>query len=94
MSSDVKTASTDSTATGGVDLTQHRSRLKGYVISGGGSDGTVTFRDGSVTGTVLLIAPCNANDTEAFNIPADGVLFEDGIHAVLSNLDRVTIFHA
>ena len=39
MSSDVKTASTASTATGGVDLTQHRSRLKGYVISGGGSDG-------------------------------------------------------
>ena len=94
LGSDVKTASTASTATGGVDLTQHRSRLKGYVISGGGLDGTVTFRDGSVTGTVLLIAPCNANDTETLNIPADGVLFENGIHAVLSNLDRVTIFHA
>lgn len=94
MSSDVKTVTTGSLATGGIDLTQHRSRLKGYIISGGTADGNVTFRDGSVTGTVLLVAPCNANDTETLNIPADGVLFENGIHAVLSNLDRVTIFHA
>ena len=63
VGSDVKTASTASTATAGVALTQHRSRLKGYIISGGTTDGTVTFRDGSV-------------------------------HAVLANLDRVTIFHA
>jgi hypothetical protein len=94
VGSDVKTASTASTATAGVALTQHRSRLKGYIISGGAADGTVTFRDGSVTGSVLFIAPCNANDTETLNIPAEGVLFENGIHAVLSNLDRVTIFHA
>ena len=56
--------------------------------------GTVTFRDGSVTGTTLLIAPCNANDTETMNIPDSGVLFSDGIHVVLSNIDRVTVFHS
>jgi len=68
--------------------------LQYLVIAGGASDGTVTFRDGSVTGTTLLIAPCNANDTETLNIPDSGVLFEDGIHVVLSNIDRVTVFHS
>ena len=90
--SDVKTATTTSSATGGVALTSGRSRLRGYVIAGGSSDGTVTFRNGSVTGTTLCIAPCNANDTETLNIPDQGVLFESGIHVVLSNIDRATIF--
>jgi hypothetical protein len=62
--------------------------------AGGAADGTVTFRDGSATASVLLIAPCNANDTETLNIPDSGVLFETGIHVVLSDIDRVTIFHS
>ena len=60
----------------------------------GANDGTVTFRNGTVSGSTLLIAPCNANDTETLNIPDSGVLFEDGIHVVLSNIDRVTVFHS
>ena len=92
--SDVKTATTASSATGGASLISGRSRLRGYIIAGGSSDGTVTFRDGSVTGSTLLIAPCNANDTETLNIPDSGVLFESGVHVVLSNIDRVTIFHS
>jgi|TARA_R100001460_G_scaffold18694_1_gene39551 hypothetical protein len=94
VGSDVKTATSASSATGGAALTSHRSRLRGYVISGGTSDGTVTFRDGSVSGSTILVAPCNANDTETFNIPDSGVLFESGIHVVLSNIDRVTVFHS
>jgi len=90
--SDVKTATATSSATGGVSLTSDRTRLRGYIIAGGASDGTVTFRDGSVSGSTLLIAPCNANDTETLNIPDSGVLFPSGIHVVLSNIDRVTIF--
>ena len=90
VGSDVKTATSTSSAV----LQAGRSRLRGYVIAGGTSDGTVTFRNGSVTGSTLLIAPCNANDTETMNIPDSGVLFEDGIHVVLSNIDRVTVFHS
>ena len=90
--SDVKTASTTTATAGGAALTSNRSRLRGYII--GASDGTVTFRDGSATGAVQLIAPCNANDTETLNIPDSGVLFESGIHVILSNIDRVTIFHS
>ena len=92
--SDVKTATTTSSATGGASLISGRSRLRGYIIGGGASDGTVTFRNGSVTGDTLLIAPCNANDTETLNIPDSGVLFVDGIHVVLSNIDRVSIFNS
>ena len=32
--------------------------------------------------------------TETLNIPDSGVLFESGVHVVLSNIDRVTIFHS
>ena len=92
--SDVKTATTTSSATGGASLISGRSRLRGYIIAGGSSDGTVTFRNGSVTGDTLLIAPCNANDTETLSIPDSGVLFVDGIHVVLSNIDRVSIFNS
>jgi hypothetical protein len=94
--SDVKTSTTTSSATGGASLISGRSRLRGYIIAGGSkSDGTVTFKDGSITGSdTLLIAPCNANDTETLNIPDSGVLFNDGIHVVLSDIDRVTIFHS
>ena len=91
VGSDVKTATTTSSATGGAVLQAGRSRLRGYIIAGGTSDGTVTFRDGSVTGSTLLIAPCNANDTETLNIPDSGVLFEDGIHATIANTAGVTI---
>tara|TARA_E500000318_G_C3395298_1_gene147608 strand:- start:204 stop:503 length:300 start_codon:yes stop_codon:yes gene_type:complete len=92
--SDVKTASTISSATGGASLVSGRSRMRGYVIAGGTSDGTVTFRNGSSSGDTIFIAPCNANDTETLNIPDNGILFEDGIHATLSNIDRVTVFHS
>ena len=94
IGSDVKTATTTSAATGGASLFGGRSRLRGFIIAGGSSDGTVTFRNGSASGSTLLIAPCNANDTETLNIPDQGVLFEDGIHVTLSNIDRVTVFHS
>ena len=94
VGSDVKTATTATGATGGAALVSGRSRLRGYIIAGGAADGTVTFRNGTVSGSTLLIAPCNANDTETLNIPESGVLFEDGIHVVLSNIDRVTVFHS
>ena len=91
VGSDVKTATSTSSATGGAVLQNGRARLRGYIMAGGSSDGTVTFRDGSVSGSTILIAPCNANDTETMNIPDSGVLFEDGIHATIAGTAGVTI---
>ena len=85
--SDVITASVTSTG----DMTTRRSRLRGFVVSGGSSDGTVTFKNTS-SGATLLVLPVNADTTETLNIPDNGVLFSSGIHATLSNIDRVTIF--
>jgi|TARA_B100001093_G_scaffold488765_1_gene526277 hypothetical protein len=85
--SDVITASVTSTG----DMTTNRSRLRGFVVSGGASDGTVTFKNTS-SGATLLVLPVNADTTETLNIPDNGVLFSSGIHATLSNIDRVTIF--
>ena len=86
-SSDVVTASVTSTG----DMTTNRSRLRGFVVSGGSSDGTVTFKNTS-SGATLLVLPVNADTTETLNIPDNGVLFSSCIHATLSNIDRVTIF--
>ena len=86
-SSDVVTASVTSTG----DMTTNRSRLRGFVVSGGSSDGTVTFKNTS-SGSTLLVLPVSANATETLNIPDNGILFVDGIHATLSNIVRVTIF--
>ena len=86
-SSDVVTASVTSTG----DMTTRRSRLRGFVVSGGSSDGTVTFKNTS-SGATILVLPVNADTTETLNIPDNGVLFSSGIHATLSNIDRVTIF--
>jgi len=85
--SDVITASVTSTG----DMTTNRSRLRGFVVSGGASDVTVTFKNTS-SGATLLVLPVNADTTETLNIPDNGVLFSSGIHATLSNIDRVTIF--
>ena len=89
--SDVKTATSTSSATGGAVLQNGRARLRGYIIAGGSSDGTVTFRDGSVSGSTILIAPCNANDTETMNIQIL-ILLKTVFMTVLSNIDRVTVF--
>ena len=75
--SDVVTSSV--TATG--DMTTKRSRLRGFVVSGGSSDGTVTFKNTS-SGATLLVLPVNADTTETLNIcllytspsPRDGLL--------------------
>jgi hypothetical protein len=57
--SDVKTATTTSSATGGASLISGRSRLRGYIIAGGSSDGTrVRSKMVLLTGELtLLIAP-------------------------------------
>jgi hypothetical protein len=86
---DVNAHSTATTAT----VYTGRTRLKGFTAEGGGSDGTITIYDNtSATGTAILIFGVEAGTNQSLAIPDAGVLFKTGLHAVLSNVTRMTAF--
>jgi hypothetical protein len=60
-----------------------RGRLKSIVIAGGVGAGTVTLRDGSATGPVLLVLDTGAN-SNLTNIlmPGEGILYTTGVFYV------------
>jgi len=88
MQYDVK--STHLTASGAV--TSARARLKSVSYRGDGTNGYIKFRDGSVTGTVLMELDVGTSDTFTIYllIPGEGVLFPTSIYAELSHVSAIT----
>lgn len=88
MQYDVK--STHLTASGAV--TSDRARLKSISYRGDGSNGYVRFRDGSVTGSILMELDVGTNDvfTIYLLLPGEGVLFPTSIYAELSHVSAIT----
>jgi len=88
MQYDVK--STHLTASGAV--TSDRARLKSVSYRGDGSNGYVRFRDGSVTGAILMELDVGTNDvfTIYLLLPGEGVLFPTSIYAELSHVSAIT----
>jgi len=75
-----------------------RVRLKGFmVVPTASTAATVTFRDGSATGTTLceIDIPSNTNPIPFYvAIPQEGILFQTGIYMALSAaVVGVTIFY-
>jgi hypothetical protein len=70
-----------------------RTRVKGIIISPGGSAGSVELKDGGSGGTTVISITTVANG-ETFNalIPGEGVLFSTNVYATLSNAS-VTVFY-
>jgi hypothetical protein len=70
-----------------------RTRVKGLVITPGGSAGSVILKNGGTSGTTILTINTVANG-ETFNvlIPGEGVLFSTDVYATLSNA-TVTVFY-
>jgi hypothetical protein len=81
-------------ATASGSMISGRTRLKGFVLTSSASAGSVVFRDGSASGTVLLTlnTPASAGFHDIV-IPGEGVLFSSGVYAVLTNVTSVTIFY-
>ena len=54
----------------------HPCRLRGLIVAGGSSDGSVIFYDNAsaASGTALLTLGVNANTNETLNIPDQGSL--------------------
>jgi hypothetical protein len=93
MQTDVSSASTTST----VNLVPYRCRVKGIWLSHGATAGTAVFYDSATTGTTT--ASITINTAAVLNdgyipIPGEGVLFEEGVYVVLTNVASATIFYA
>jgi hypothetical protein len=70
-----------------------RARVRGALIEPGTGIGSVAFKDGGSGGTTLFTINTVANG-EPFSvvIPAQGVLFETDVYAVLTDA-KVTVFY-
>ena len=84
MQSDI--SSTYLNASGAV--TTQRTRLRSVSYKGNGTAGYLKFRDGGVSGTVLLQLDVSTTDTQTINmlLPDQGILFETSIYADFSNI--------
>ena len=92
MQTDVK--STHLNASGVVST--GRARLKGFSLVGTGTAGTIQFKDGGSTGTVLceVDVPGNTNVNSFYIlVPGEGVLFPTSIYASITSLASVTAFY-
>lgn len=89
MQTDVKAKSLSSSDT----VFGARTRVKGIIISPGGSAGSVVLKDGGASGTTVISITTVANG-ETFNalIPGEGVLFSTDVYATLTNAS-VTVFY-
>ena len=68
-------------------------RLKSFVIRSASSGSpAAVFRTGGGSGTTLLTMTFVAGDDTQINIPDNGIIFEDGCHVTLTNVDSVTAF--
>jgi len=84
MQTDVKSAhSSASVVSGGELMVSGRYRMKSIIIAGGVGAGTITLKDGSATGPVLMVLDTgtNSNLTNVL-LPGQGILFSVGIFYV------------
>lgn len=67
--------------------------LGGYQLKPGGTAGTIEFRDGGATGTLLLELDITVNTAViATLLPGNGIRFTTDIHVTLPASAAITIF--
>ena len=88
MASDVK--ATYLTSSG--DVFAGRARIKAIHYQAGSSPKIVLKNGGSGGTTLLTMAFANAPDDNVY-IPDEGMLFDEGCYAVLTNVTNVTVFY-
>lgn len=91
---DVKAKTVTATGASGVGLP--RARIKGVYALLGSLAGSVSFKDGSASGTELLkfdTPVSSATGNMYVIIPGDGVRFEADPYITLTNVTSVTFFY-
>ena len=90
MQTDVLAAHRDSTGT----LVSGRNRVKGLIVTPGGTAGDIILRDGGSGGTTRLQFNLSTNQSAfSFTVPGEGVLFLTDIHVTLPASSKLTVFY-
>ena len=82
------------TATGTVS--PRRSRVKAVYCVATATAGTIELKDGGSGGTskITLDTPGAGSEHVEFNIPEEGILFKNDVHATLTNVASITVVYA
>jgi len=67
-----------------------RARLTSIQGKGNSTDGSIIFRSGGATGTIIATYLFGEEGLDMY-LPGNGILFLDGIHATIANTAGVTI---
>tara|TARA_R110002167_G_scaffold12511_1_gene53311 strand:- start:2922 stop:3194 length:273 start_codon:yes stop_codon:yes gene_type:complete len=89
MASDVK--ATYLTATG--SIFGGRARVKAIHYHTTGVAGSIVLKNGGATGSTELTLAFHQNSDDTLYIPDEGMLFADGVYAVLTDVANVTVFY-
>ncbi len=85
------------TAMGASGIGTPRARIKAIYLVNGATAGSVSFKDGSSSGTELIKIDTPANTTGTGStmilIPSDGVRFEADPYLTITNVTSVTFFY-
>ena len=70
--------------------TSRRARLTSIQGKGNSANGSVVFRTGGASGTIIATYLFGEEGLDMY-LPGSGILFENGIHATIANTAGVTI---
>jgi hypothetical protein len=71
-----------------------RNRVKGLIVTPGGTAGDIVLRDGGSGGTTRLQFNLSTNQSAfSFTVPGEGVLFLTDIHVTLPTSSKLTVFY-
>jgi hypothetical protein len=79
-----------STSTEQMVPTGRRARLTSIQGKGNSASGSIIFRTGGATGTIIATYLFGEEGLDMY-LPGSGILFEDGIHATIAGTSGVTI---
>tara|TARA_S200002703_G_C3674816_1_gene207236 strand:- start:2 stop:295 length:294 start_codon:yes stop_codon:yes gene_type:complete len=79
-----------STSTEQMVPTGRRARLTSIQGKGNSTSGSIIFRTGGATGTIVATYLFGEEGLDMY-LPGSGILFEDGIHATIAGTAGVTI---
>ena len=77
------------TATG--QVFDQSTRVKGVVLTGTATAGTVVIRDGGGSGVIRLQLDILANAEKDIMLPENGIWFRNDVHVTLTNVASVVV---
>ena len=90
MQTDVLAVHRETTGT----MVSGRNRVKGLIVTPGGTAGDIVLRDNGASGTVRLQFNLSTNQSAfSFTVPGQGVLFLTDIHVTLPTSSKLTVFY-